>query len=83
MGERRRAIVLLSDEIIERILDLPDGLRIVAINADFRRMGVEVMVEGDRLDPVAPATMPPTLAGEWDWNAEAQRLRWIPPWEGG
>lgn len=49
-GGRRRAIVFLGAQWIERMLALPEGMRVLAVRDDFLRDGVSVLVEGDMLD---------------------------------
>jgi hypothetical protein len=43
------------------MLALPDGLHVAAIDADFLRNGVRVLVEGDSLDVVPAGYEPPRL----------------------
>jgi len=77
--QRRRAIIILDDQLIAKILDLPEELKIVAINADSTRLAILVAVEGDTLDPVPPGAEPPLLSGSWSYDGEAQLLRFVPP----
>ncbi len=44
-----RATVFVGDLTIERILDLPDGVRVVGISHDFARLGVLLAMESDSL----------------------------------
>ncbi len=80
--ERRRALVLLDEQLIANILGLPEGVRVIGIRDDFARLGVMVMVEGDSLDPVPEGVEPPRLRGEWEYLADEQRVRYTSPFAG-
>lgn len=76
--DRRRAIVFVGEDVLCRILDLPPSLRIIGVKADWERMGVQIMVEGDDLDVVHPGTEPPTLPGSWEFVGDDHRPRFVP-----
>jgi hypothetical protein len=46
---RRRGIVRLDENLLDRLLVLPDGQRIIGFRNDPMRMCIEVGVEGDGL----------------------------------
>ena len=58
---RRRAVAFLGADRIARMLALPDGLHVAAIDADFLRNGVRVLVEGESLAPTLEGVEAPRL----------------------
>lgn len=82
-AERRRAIVLLSEQVIAQLLELPEGTHVIGVQADFMRLGISVMIEGPTLEPVPPDCTPPQLYAGWeieyDDDAEIRRMRFILP----
>lgn len=58
---RRCAIVLLDHEALARFVDLPNDMHVVSLNTNWQTSCVELMIEGDSLDPVLPGCMPPVL----------------------
>ena len=72
----RYAIVHLSRQELEQLLQLPAGLRIVGVRDDWARIGVRIMVEGEALEPVDKRMEPPTLHGTWHYNTGTGTLRW-------
>jgi hypothetical protein len=63
-SEHRRAVAFLSRQDVDAFLQLPDGVRAVAMRDDFLRDGVAVLVEGPSLDPVPEAVALPSLPRE-------------------
>lgn len=61
MRENRRAVAFLGQQHIERMLALPEGVRVLAVRDDFQRCGVSVLVEGDALEPVDEGCVLPDL----------------------
>lgn len=61
MREHRRAVAFLSAQQVERVLSLPEGVRVVAIRDDFLRNGVLVLVQGGNLAPVPEDVTPPEM----------------------
>lgn len=61
MREHRRAVAFLSAQQVERVLSLPEGVRVVAIREDFLRNGVLVLVQGGNLAPVPEDVTPPEM----------------------
>lgn len=55
---RRRGVFRLDEEILARIIDLPDGQRIIGFRADSARLCIDVCVEGEGLPECAPAAEP-------------------------
>jgi hypothetical protein len=78
---RRRAIVRLSEQLLAGILDLPEGVHVVGVRDDFLSTSVLVLIEGDALDvePTPIGCHPPDLRIDMRWDADEQRLRFIPP----
>ena len=66
----RRAIIRLGENEIRALLNLPDGMRVIGVNANWPMSAVDVMVEDDRLSEVAPHMEPPILAGRWEMNGD-------------
>jgi hypothetical protein len=75
---RRQAIVILDEDVIRSVLQLPDDLRIISVRGYWKRGVVGVMVEGERLAPVAPGCEPPSISGSWEYDEEGQRVRFVP-----
>lgn len=50
MTGHRRAVILLGEQHIARMLALPEGMRVLAARDDFMRNGIAVLVEGDMLE---------------------------------
>lgn len=83
-AERRRALILLSEDVIAHMLDFPEDLRVAGIRDDFMRNGILVMVEGESLEPVPANAQPPWLAGAWERDAESDRMRfYVKPFDRG
>lgn len=61
---RRRAIVFIGAETMERMLSLPPGQRVVSVHADWLRDGCGFVVEGEGLEPVEEGIEPPRLGPE-------------------
>lgn len=59
MRERRRAIGFLGASDIERLLDLPEGVHVVAVRDEFLRDGVSLLLEGDMFEPVPEDAVAP------------------------
>lgn len=81
---RRRAIVLLPEQAIAQLLELPEGAHVIGVQADWARLGISVMIEGPMLEPVPPECAPPQLFTDWEIeydtdDAEIRRMRFIPP----
>lgn len=64
MREHRRAVAFLGQQQIERMLALPEGVRVLAARDDFQRCGVSVIVEGPSLDPQPEGCVLPYLPVE-------------------
>lgn len=65
----RRALVYLGEQQLMRILKLPEGFRVIGVNADFYRVGVVVMVESDALPDIIEGGTIPNLTneqGQWE-----------------
>jgi hypothetical protein len=73
---KRRAIVQLSQQDLERLLQLPDGMTIVGVRDDWARFGVRVLIEGGFLDEVPEEVEPPVLHGTWTRNLVTLRYEW-------
>lgn len=59
--ERRTAVVALSADHIARLLDLPTGYRVVAVEADLDPPRVRFLVHSDELPEVLPEVESPFL----------------------
>lgn len=59
----RRAKVRLTAVDLHRFLDLPDGLRVVAVQASNDPVSFSLIVEGDALDPTPWDCEAPYLPG--------------------
>lgn len=57
---RRRGIVRLDENLLARLIDLPDGQRIIGFRDDPMRLCIEVGVEGDGL-PECPLNAEPQV----------------------
>lgn len=55
---RRRGVISLHEEILDRLLDLPQGQRIIGFRADPVRLSIDICLEGDGLPECAPGTDP-------------------------
>lgn len=82
----RRGIIAVSPLEIAHLLDLPDGLRVVAVHTEFDPVQIKIAVEGPMLEPVADGAYAPRLNGSltrrqrvdsegkvwtrWDWSPE-------------
>lgn len=55
---RRAAIVWFGHETIARLLRLPEGQRVVGLHADWLRLGVGAVIQGDDLPEVPDDEMP-------------------------
>lgn len=80
-ADRKRAIVVLTEGMIASIFELPNGVRVAGVHADFLRRAVLVMIEGDALDiePTPPGAEALQLPVELRYDADEQRIRFIPP----
>lgn len=76
--ENRRAIMRIDAERIRYILDLPAGVRFRSVRANWELDSIEVMVEGPALDACHPDTELRRLNGDMHYDAENQRLRYLP-----
>lgn len=79
---RRRAVAFIPEELVWKILGLPEDVRLLGIQGDWSRVGVEVMLESERFEPVPPGCTPPQLRIEWDWDPENQKLTYTLPTDG-
>jgi hypothetical protein len=79
VSDLRRAIIKLSQQEVERLVRLPDGLQVVGVTDDWPRHGIRILIEGDVLDPVDERTEPPTLFGTWHYDRATGRTRWEAP----
>lgn len=61
---KRRAIVLLSQEDIHRLISLPDNVYMVGLHTDYMRMSIGIQVIGDNLEEIADGTEAPVLQGK-------------------
>ncbi|MCG5464305.1 hypothetical protein MED01_002471 [Micromonospora sp. MED01] len=73
-----RAVVRLGEEEFRALLKLPDGMRMIGINANWLALSIDVMIEGDGLPECAPQTEPLMLHGRWDGNGDGQ-IRFVAP----
>lgn len=55
---RRRGVIQLHEEILYRILNLPEGQRIIGFRHDPLRLAIDVCVEGDGLPECPSGTEP-------------------------
>lgn len=82
----RRAIIFLSEEDLKHILNLPEGCTVQGVRDDFHRNGVQILINGLSLEPVAVGAVPPTMhmTREYfcDENDEITGLRMAPTEEG-
>ena len=60
-----RAVIFLGDQILEELLHLPEGMRIVAVSHDFARLGVLLGVESDALPARSEGAVATELGGTW------------------
>ena len=58
---RNAGIVWLNHEDIAQLLDLPEGQRVATVAADWQRMAVGVVIEGEGLPDCDPACYPDTV----------------------
>lgn len=56
--ERRRAIISIPEYTIAQLLDLPEGVSVVSVHANWHRNTIEVLLEGDKLPVHHPGTEP-------------------------
>ena len=61
---RRRGVVQLHDEILEQVLRLPEGQRIIGFRCDPARLSIDVCLEGDGLPECAPGHEAPVVNAE-------------------
>lgn len=59
----RRAKLRLDRRQLAHILDLPEGLRVVAVDSGNDPLAITLFVEGAHLEPVPDDTESPYLAG--------------------
>lgn len=80
-ADRKRAIVRLDELMIASIFELPPGVYVAGVHADFLSRSVLVMIEGDALDiePTPPGHMALQLLVELRYDADEQRIRFTPP----
>lgn len=62
---RRRGQLVIGESTLASLLDLPEGIHIVGIHADWPSMSIRVMVEGDELDEIPEGCEPPVLMASW------------------
>ena len=58
---RRRALIAITEEDIRSLLELPDDVRIMGVRDNWRAMGIELMVEGERFEETSEHAEPPFL----------------------
>jgi len=45
----KRAYIMLRPDVLAQLLDLPEGVNVHSVNANWLMDGIEVMLEGDGL----------------------------------
>lgn len=85
MSHQKRALIHLTPDQLEQLLDLPDGYEVLYVGGDTLRSSVVIVVSSDDLAPVPPGSEPPALAGlfstrqaivdgelyvRWGWSPE-------------
>ena len=61
MTTHKRGIWVIDEEELTRLLQLPEGQRVVGVRDDWQRMSILVCVEGDGLPEVTPGTEAPIV----------------------
>lgn len=61
---RRRGIFRLDEEILGRIIDLPEGQRIIGFRPDPARLCIDVCIEGEGLPECPPVSEPYVVNAE-------------------
>jgi hypothetical protein len=75
----RRAIVQIDEQVLQALLEMPQGLRVLGVQGNWRNVGIDVMIEGPELEEVSHNTEPPILRGAWEFDEKTRKLRWVPP----
>jgi hypothetical protein len=61
-------LISLTEEDIVALLDIPDDVRILGIRDNWRTMGLEIMVEGERFEETSEHAEPPYLEKDVDYE---------------
>lgn len=69
---KRRAHILLTEEMIARFFKFPEGVSVAGIRDNFLCNGVDILVEGEMFDEVAEGTMPPRVQANLSVNSTGE-----------
>ena len=73
---RRRGVFRLHEEILNRIINVPDGQRIIGFRADPLRLSIDVCVEGEGLPECPPGAEPYVVNADPYLNLTWPAARW-------
>lgn len=65
----RRAIISIPPDLLAKMLQLPEGVKVHSVNADWRRNSIEIMLTGDGL-PSVTECLPGMYPAELSYEAE-------------
>lgn len=63
--QRRKAVIHVAGPDLARLFGVPDDVRIVHVIGGCDPLGISILVEGDRFDPVPDNAMAPLAPAHW------------------
>ncbi len=82
--ERRYKQILLSEEMFDELVNLPDHVRIVGTELALRRRGIRLIVESPEYEPVPECAEPPFTIISAHYHRDedgTKRMKIEFPWE--
>lgn len=67
----RRAIISMPPDLLAKMLQLPEGVKVHSVNADWRRNSIEIMLAGDGL-PSVTECLPGMYPTELSFSVEVR-----------